>query len=79
MPLQAPKTSTRTSGSWSISCEPDPFQALYRTTSMGAAARWMQEHGTPPLACGVRNTGEQAMLASPSDACGAYFGFVGPK
>jgi len=58
---------------------PGPFQALYRTKSMGAAARWMQEHGMPPLARGVRNTGEQAMLATPRDACGAYIGFVGPE
>lgn len=58
---------------------PGPFQALYRTTSMGAAARWMQEHGMPPPARGVRNTGEQAMLVTPADACGAYFGFVGPE
>ena len=56
-----------------------PFQALYRTTSMGAAARWMQEQGLPPLARGVRNTGEHAMLATPADACGAYIGFVGPE
>ena len=56
---------------------PGPFQALYRTTSMGAAARWMQEHGMPPLARGVRNTGEQAMLATPDIAGGAYIGFVG--
>jgi catechol 2,3-dioxygenase-like lactoylglutathione lyase family enzyme len=58
---------------------PGPFQALYRTTSMDAAARWMQEHGMPPLARGVRNTGEHAMLATPADACGAYIGFVGPE
>ena len=58
---------------------PGPFQALYRTTSMGAAARWMHEHGMPPLARGVRNTGEHAMLATPADACGAYLGFVGPE
>ncbi len=58
---------------------PGPFQALYRTTGMGAAARWMQEHGMPPLARGVRNTGEHAMLATPADACGAYIGFVGPE
>ena len=58
---------------------PGPFQALYRTTSMGAAARWMQEHGMPPPARGVRDTGEQAMLAVPADACGAYIGFVGPE
>ena len=56
-----------------------PFQALYRTTSMGAAARWMQEHGLPPLPRGVRNTGEQAMLAPPALAGGAYIGFVGPE
>ncbi len=58
---------------------PGPFQALYRTTSMGAAARWMQEQGLAPLARGVRNTGEQAMLASPAVACGAYIGFVGTE
>lgn len=58
---------------------PGPFQALYRTTSMGAAARWMQEQGLPPLARGVRNTGEHAMLATPAEACGAYIGFVGPE
>lgn len=58
---------------------PGPFQALFRTTSMGAAARWMQEHGMPPPARGVRDTGEHAMLVSPSEACGAYIGFVGPE
>ena len=57
---------------------PGPFQALYRTTSMGAAARWMEEHGMPPPARGTRSNGEQAMLATPRDACGAYIGFVGP-
>ncbi len=58
---------------------PGPFQALYRTTSMGAAARWMQEHGMPPPARGTRSNGEQAMLVTPGDACGAYIGFVGPE
>ncbi len=58
---------------------PGPFQALYRTTSMGAAARWMEQHGIPPLPRGVRNTGEHAMLAPPAIACGAYIGFVGPE
>jgi hypothetical protein len=56
---------------------PGPFQALYRTASMGAAARWMQEQGLAPLARGVRNTGEHAMLATPDVACGAYIVFVG--
>jgi hypothetical protein len=60
-------------------CGPGPFQALYRTASMGAAARWMHERGMPPLARGVRNTGEQAMLVPPGEACGAYIGFVGPE
>jgi hypothetical protein len=59
--------------------DPGPFQALYRTTSMGAAARWIKEHGLPPLARGVRNTGEHAMLATPAEACGTYIGFVGPE
>ncbi len=58
---------------------PGPFQALYRTTGMGAAVRWMQEHGVPPPTRGVRNTGEQAMLVPPRDACGASIGFVGPE
>lgn len=58
---------------------PGPFQALYRTTSMDAAARWTEGHGLPPLARGVRNTGEHAMLATPEVACGAYIGFVGPQ
>ena len=58
---------------------PGPFQALFRTTSMGAAARWMEEHGMPPPAIGTRDTGEKAMLVSPADACGAYIGFVGPE
>jgi catechol 2,3-dioxygenase-like lactoylglutathione lyase family enzyme len=58
---------------------PGPFQVLFRTKGMGAAARWMQEHGMPPLARGVRNTGEQAMLVPPEHAGGAYIGFVGPE
>jgi len=57
---------------------PGPFQVLYRTSSMDAAALWMADHGVPPPARGVRNTGEQAMLVRPDDACGAYIGFVGP-
>ena len=31
-----------------------------------------------PPARGVRNTGEQALLVPPRDACGAYVGLVGP-
>jgi hypothetical protein len=58
---------------------PGPFQVLYRTRSMGAAARWMTDHGLPPPARGVRNTGEQAVLVGPKDACGAYIGLVGPE
>jgi catechol 2,3-dioxygenase-like lactoylglutathione lyase family enzyme len=57
---------------------PGPFQALYRTRSMEAAARVMAEHGLPPPRRGTRNTGEQAMLVGPADACGVYIGFVGP-
>jgi len=69
-------------GPASISLEtrgPGPFQALYRTTSMGAAARWMEKNGMPPPAIGTRDTGEKAMLVPPSEACGAYIGFVGPE
>jgi glyoxalase-like protein len=57
---------------------PGPFQVLYRTRSMDAAARWMADHGLPPPTRGVRNTGEQAMLVGPAEACGAYIGLVGP-
>jgi len=57
---------------------PGPFQALYRTSSMDAAARWMATHDVPPPARGIRNTGEQAMLVRPDNACGSYIGFVGP-
>lgn len=56
---------------------PGPFQALYRTKSMGAAERWMKSQGLPPLPRGVRNTGEVAMLATPEFTGGAYIGFVG--
>ena len=58
---------------------PGPFQALYRTTSMNAAARWTEESGLSPLERGVRSNGEHAMLATPTIACGAYIGFVGPE
>ena len=54
-----------------------PFQALFRTKSMDAAASWMKDHGVSPPARGVRNTGEHAMLAPPKDACGAFVGLVG--
>ncbi|HZE10386.1 MAG TPA: VOC family protein [Burkholderiales bacterium] len=57
---------------------PGPFQILYRTSSMDAAAKWMSDHGVPPPARGIRNTGEQAMLVAPEHACGVYIGFVGP-
>ena len=57
---------------------PGPFQVLYRTRGMDAAARWITDHGLPPSARGIRNTGEQAMLVGPDHACGAYIGFVGP-
>jgi catechol 2,3-dioxygenase-like lactoylglutathione lyase family enzyme len=57
---------------------PGPFQVLYRTSSMDAAARFMTDHGMPPPARGIRNTGEQAMLVGPEHACGAYIGLVGP-
>jgi hypothetical protein len=46
---------------------------------MGAAARWMRDHGLPELPVGVRNTGERAMLAPPELAGGTYLGFVGPE
>jgi catechol 2,3-dioxygenase-like lactoylglutathione lyase family enzyme len=58
---------------------PGPFQVLHRTRSMGAAVRWMVDHGMPEPARGVRNTGEQAVLVGPADACGVYIGLVGPE
>jgi hypothetical protein len=57
---------------------PGPFQILYRTSSMDAAAKWMADHGVPLPARGIRNTGEQAMLVAPEHACGVVIGFVGP-
>ena len=57
---------------------PGPFQVLYRTRSMDAAVRWMADHGVPPPARGIRNTGEQAILVLPEHASGAYIGLVGP-
>jgi len=56
---------------------PGPFQILYPTGSMDAAAKWMAEHGVPPPARGIRNTGEHPMLVAPEHACGVYIGFVG--
>src|SRR5437016_2583139 len=53
---------------------PGPFQVLYKTRSMDAAAKWMADHGMPPPARGIRNTGEQAMLVEPRDACAVYVG-----
>jgi hypothetical protein len=58
---------------------PGPFQALHRTRSMEAAAKWMADHGVPPPARGIRNTGEEAMLVGPEHTGGVYIGFVGPK
>jgi catechol 2,3-dioxygenase-like lactoylglutathione lyase family enzyme len=58
---------------------PGPFQVLYCTSSMGAASRWLADHGVPPPARGIRNTGEQAMLVPPEHACGMYLGLVGPE
>jgi hypothetical protein len=43
---------------------------------MDAAAGCMADHGVPPPARDIRNTGEQAMLVPPADAYGAYIGFV---
>ena len=57
---------------------PGPFQILYRTSSMDAAAKWIADHGLPPPARGIRNTGEEAMLVMPEHVCGVVIGFVGP-
>jgi len=45
---------------------------------MEAAAKWMADHGMPPPARGIRNTGEQAMRVEPKDAFGVYVGLFGP-
>jgi Glyoxalase-like domain len=58
---------------------PGPFQALHRTRSMEGAGKWMADHGVPPPARGIRNTGEEAMLVGPEHTGGLYVGFVGPK
>jgi hypothetical protein len=57
---------------------PGPFQVLYRTRSMEAAARWIEGHGLPPPAVGTRNTGERAMLVGPEHTFGVFVAFVGP-
>ncbi|MGH7414311.1 MAG: hypothetical protein ACREKJ_08940, partial [Candidatus Rokuibacteriota bacterium] len=57
---------------------PGPFQVLHRARSLDAAARFMADHGLPPPARGVRNTGEEALLVGPEHAGGVYLGFVGP-
>jgi catechol 2,3-dioxygenase-like lactoylglutathione lyase family enzyme len=57
---------------------PGPFQVLYPTRSMDAAAKWMTDRGMPSPARGIRNTGEQAMLVEPANACGVYVGLFGP-
>jgi hypothetical protein len=57
---------------------PAPFQVLYRTTSMDAAAGWMAAQALPPPTRGTRNTGEDALLVRPEHACGVYVGLVGP-
>jgi hypothetical protein len=46
--------------------------------SQDRAARQPAEHGIPPPARGIRNTGEPAMLVMPEYACGVYIGFMGP-
>jgi catechol 2,3-dioxygenase-like lactoylglutathione lyase family enzyme len=55
-----------------------PFQVLFRARSMDVAATWMQDHGLPPPARGVRSSGEHAMLVTPRDACGVFLAFAGP-
>jgi catechol 2,3-dioxygenase-like lactoylglutathione lyase family enzyme len=57
---------------------PGPFQVLHRTRSLDATARALADRGVPDVICGVRNTGEQALLVRPEHAAGAYVGFVGP-
>lgn len=58
---------------------PGPFQILYRTSEINAAAKWMEDHQVPTPKRGVRNTGEEALLVDYKDAGGVYVAFVGPK
>src|SRR5262249_15565980 len=44
---------------------PGPFQVLYRTRGMDAAARWMADPGVPPPARGVRTPGGPANAVRP--------------
>ena len=56
---------------------PGPFQVLYRTRSMNAAAECIESHGLPRPVLGTRNTGEQAMLVGPEHTFGVFVAFVG--
>src|SRR2546428_1663472 len=47
---------------------PGPFQVLYPTRSMDAAAAWGADHGMPPPARGTRTTRGQALLGGPHEA-----------
>ena len=57
---------------------PGPFQVLYRTSDIVAAASWMEDKKVPTPIRGVRNTGEEALLVDYKDAGGVYVAFVGP-
>jgi hypothetical protein len=57
---------------------PGPFQLLFRTSSLAAAAGWMTDHDLSPVR-GTRNTGEAAILVGPHQAGGLYMAFVGPE
>src|SRR5262245_2929097 len=41
---------------------PGPFQVLYRTSSMDAAAKWIADPGLPPPARGIRNTDRKSVV-----------------
>lgn len=55
-----------------------PFQIIFRTRSIDAAVRWIEDHGLPSPTRGVRLSGEHAVLVQPEHACGTYIAFAGP-
>lgn len=55
-----------------------PFQIIFRTGSIDAAVRWIEDHGLSSPTRGVRLSGEHAVLVQPEHACGTYIAFAGP-
>jgi len=64
-------------GDFALDVGGELFGRAWRHLQPLGAAKWMADHGVPPPARGIRNTGERAMLVMPEHACGVYIGFVG--